>query len=46
MKTEKRLRRTVEKEREELGWESWRAAENEARGRQGWRAMLNSLMLP
>ena len=28
-------RRTVEKEREELGWESWRTAENEARDRQG-----------
>ena len=37
-------RRTVEKDREELGWESWRAAENEARDRQGWRSMLNGLM--
>ena len=39
-------RRSVEKEREELGWESWRAAENEARDGQGCRTMLNGLKRP
>ena len=39
-------RRTVEKERQELGWETWRSAELAAKDKAGWRKILSGLMRP
>ena len=35
-------RRTVEAERNQLGWKSWKMAENVARDRTEWRKLLSA----
>ena len=39
-------RRSVERQREEMGWKSWAGAAAAARDREGWRAVLNGLKRP
>ena len=39
-------RRTVEKERNQLGWQSWEAAVASAADRDGWRNLLAGLKSP
>ena len=39
-------RRTVEKERNQLGWHSWGAAVASAADRDGWRNLLAGLKSP
>ncbi|XP_062609873.1 uncharacterized protein LOC134271677 [Saccostrea cucullata] len=39
-------RRSVEREREELGWNSWKEGQVVASDRRKWRSLLNGLMRP
>ena len=39
-------RRSAEREREEMGWQSWRAATTSAKDLEGWKAFLYSFKCP